>query len=69
MKIQYDNTLKPVLETTCIKQSTALRDHRYDTNPLLTLSQTTNFRLFQTEKVCRRTILNLIKMLESYFKG
>ena len=30
----------------------------------LTLSQTTNFRLFQTERVCRRN-LNLMKMEES----
>ena len=31
----------------------------------LTLSQTTNFRLFQTERV-QTTILSLIKMAESY---
>ena len=29
------NTVKPVLETTCIKQSTALRDHCSDKTPLL----------------------------------
>ena len=28
-------TVKPVLETTCIKQSTALRDHCFDATPLL----------------------------------
>ena len=27
--------VKPTLETTCIKQSTALRDHSSDTTPLL----------------------------------
>ena len=29
------NTVKPVLETTCIKRLTALRDHYTDTTALL----------------------------------
>ena len=29
------STVEPVLETTCIKQSTALKDHTYDTTTLL----------------------------------
>ena len=33
---------------------------------LLTHYQTTNFRLFQTERVCRRQISNLTKMAKSY---
>ena len=35
----------------------------------LTHSQRTNFRLFQTERVCRFQISNLIKMAESYQNG
>ena len=31
----FADTVKPVLKTTCIKQSTALRDHYSDTTPLL----------------------------------
>ena len=32
----------------------------------LTLSQTTNFRLLQTERVCRRQFPNFTKMAENY---
>ena len=35
------------------------------THVYLTLSQTTKFRLSQTERVCRRQFLNLMKMAES----
>ena len=35
----------------------------------LTLFQTTNNGIFQTERVCRRAISNLIKMAESSSKG
>ena len=35
----------------------------------LTLSQTTNFRHFQTERLCRRQFLNLMKMAESSPSG
>ena len=34
----------------------------------LTLSQMTNFRLFQTERVCRQQFQNLIKMAGSFLK-
>ena len=36
---------------------------------LLNLSQTINFRLFQTERVCITTSLNLMKMVASSLKG
>ena len=38
---------------------------------VLTLSQKTNFRLFQTERACRRQfqISNLMKMAERYANG
>ena len=52
------NTVKPVLETTCIKRP-----------PTLTLSQTTNFRLFQTERLCRRQFQILITIAESSPNG
>ena len=35
----------------------------------INLSQTTNFRLFQTKRVCRRQFLTLMKMAESFPKG
>ena len=35
----------------------------------LTHHQTTNFRLFQTVRVCRRQLKNLTKMAESYPNG
>ena len=35
----------------------------------LTLSQTTKFRLFQIQRVCRQQILNLMKMAESSPNG
>ena len=35
----------------------------------LTLSQTTNFRLSQTGRVCRQKLLNLMKMVASSPKG
>ena len=35
---------------------------------LLTISQTTNFRLFQTERVCGQQFQIVIKMAESYPK-
>ena len=31
-----------------------IQEHTFGMNYLLTLSQTTNFRLFQTKRVCRR---------------
>ena len=37
-----------------------------ETNHGITHYQTTNFRLFQTERVCRRQFDNLTKMAESY---
>ena len=40
------NKVKPVLEATCIKRP-----------PALTLSQMTNFRLIQTQKICRQQFL------------
>ena len=36
---------------------------------ILTLFQTTNFRLFHTERVCRRQFLSLMGMVESSPKG
>ena len=35
----------------------------------LTHYQTTNFRLFRTEKILQTTILDLTKMTESYSNG
>ena len=34
----------------------------------LTFSQITNFRLFQTERVCRRQFIEFMKMVERYLK-
>ena len=36
---------------------------------VLILFQTTNFRLFQTERVCRRKISNYMEMAESSSNG
>ena len=36
---------------------------------VLTLSQTTNFRLFQTQKTLQMTILNLTTMARKVFKS
>ena len=41
IKLQKSNTVKPVLETTFIKQSTALRDHCPHTTALLNQPNTT----------------------------
>ena len=35
----------------------------------LTLSQTTSFRLSETERVCRQQFLMLMKLVESSLKG
>ena len=36
---------------------------------VLTLSQKTNFRLSQTERICRMTILDSMKMMKNAPKG
>ena len=36
---------------------------------ILTLSQTTNFRTFQTERDCRQQFQTVMKMAENYPKG
>ena len=46
-----------------MRQNAALCGNR------LTLSQMTNFRLFQIERVCRRQFLKLMEKAESSFKG
>ena len=44
------------------------RDELYQARHYLILSETTNFRLFQTEIVCRLTILNFYEKGGKFFK-
>ena len=52
----YVYIVKPVLETTCIKQSTALKDHCYGTTPLL---KPTKYHLYLETTCCKRSLLLL----------